>query len=117
MTGLSISPQSQKEQIRIQSLAFFLAIGICMMLSAFYALLYMHTTANHAKMVLDDKVNPNEDSMISISRLPSLGQSKAKAIVEYRQDGHVFENADDLDKVKGIGPKTVENVRPYLKFD
>jgi outer membrane protein assembly factor BamB len=28
-----------------------------------------------------------------------------------------FQNCDDLQKVKGIGPKTVENIREWLKFE
>ena len=28
-----------------------------------------------------------------------------------------FSNADDLERVRGIGPKTVEKIRPYLTFE
>jgi len=117
MTSLSLGEQSEKGQTRIQSLAFLLSICICVVLSVCFVLLHAGETDRGSNIVLDDKINPNTDTAVSMARLPSLGVAKSKAIVEYRQNGNVFESADDLDKVKGIGPKTIESVRPYLRFE
>jgi competence protein ComEA len=48
--------------------------------------------------------------------LPFLGTTKAEAIIKSRNDGIIFKTAEDLDIVKGIGPKTIENIKPYLEF-
>lgn len=117
MTGLSLGEQSEKEQAKIQSLAFLLGICICVILSFCFVVSYPVAAGGGEKIVLDDKINPNTDTAASMARLPSLSVTKAKAIIECRQNENVFRSADDLDNVKGIGPKTVEGVRPYLKFE
>ena len=67
------------------------------------------------------KLNPNVATVGELAELPSLGAAKARAIVEYRQsrtgNENAFKNADDLEKVKGIGSKTVEKIKPWLEFD
>jgi competence protein ComEA len=54
-------------------------------------------------------------------RLPNIGPKRAQAIVEYRQavggPKPTFEKADDLEKIKGIGPATVQGMRQWLCFD
>lgn len=117
MTGLSISEQSEREQTRIQSLAFLLSIFICAAMSGYSGFLCTGAADNKEKIVLEDKVNPNTDTAASMIRLPSFGAAKARAIIEYRRSGNLFRSAEDLDNIKGIGPKTVETVRPYLRFE
>lgn len=53
-----------------------------------------------------DWIDPNTASSASLQRIPGIGPRKAQAIVEYRaQHGpRPFEKADDLKKVRGIGP-------------
>jgi competence ComEA-like helix-hairpin-helix protein len=36
--------------------------------------------------------------------------------MRYREDIGSFKSADDLLKVKGIGPKTLEKILPKIKF-
>jgi competence ComEA-like helix-hairpin-helix protein len=117
MTGTSLGEQSEKAQMSLQSSAFLVSVCICAAVSAWCIFSYPAAAGDGEKIVLDDKINPNVDTAVSIARLPSLGTAKAKAIIEYRQSGAVFNDAADLDNVKGIGPKTVENLRPYLKFE
>jgi competence protein ComEA len=67
---------------------------------------------------IDGKLNPNNASVYELAELPSLGPAKAKAIAEYRQGREkAFRNGDDLEKVKGIGEKTVEKIKQWLKFE
>ena len=67
-------------------------------------------------------INPNSAEWPSLARLPGLGPAKAQAIVDFRESqrqnipGFLFMQANDLEAVRGIGPATVENIRPYLKF-
>lgn len=53
-----------------------------------------------------------------------MGIGRAGAIVAYRENFNenkasspAFQNCDDLQKVKGVGPKTVQNISGLLKFD
>jgi competence ComEA-like helix-hairpin-helix protein len=46
--------------------------------------------------------------------LPGIGETTAKRIVEHRERVGGFARLDDLRRVRGIGPKTLERLRPYL---
>ena len=75
----------------------------------------------HEPSLLDSKINPNTANIDSLVRLPGIGPARATAIIEYRNKADIkipaFKNADDLKSIKGIGPKTVENIGQYLYFD
>ncbi len=43
--------------------------------------------------------------------LPGIGPARAAAIVEDREARGVFETVDDVQRVSGIGPKTVAGLR------
>jgi competence ComEA-like helix-hairpin-helix protein len=77
--------------------------------------------AEKVVFVQTGKLNPNVATVGELAELPSLGPAKARAIVGYRQNHagneNAFKNADDLEKVKGIGSKTVEKIKPWLEFD
>jgi len=73
---------------------------------------------------LESRMNPNDAPIASLVRLSGIGVSRAGAIVAYREsyggkngDGRAFRDCNDLQKVKGIGPKTAENNRQWLKFE
>jgi len=71
-----------------------------------------------------DKVNPNTASWASLARLPGIGPGKAKAIIKYRNmwkkngpgNKIAFSESNDLCRIKGIGQKTVEQIKDYLVF-
>ena len=49
-----------------------------------------------------------------LDRLPGVGRGTARAIVEARELGGGFAFPEDLLRVRGIGPATLERVRPHL---
>jgi competence protein ComEA len=46
--------------------------------------------------------------------LPGLGDALAQRVIDYRQHHGDFRSLDDLRKVFGIGPKTLDRLRPHL---
>jgi competence protein ComEA len=66
-------------------------------------------------------VDPNTADWPTLAAVPGLSVPQAKAIVAYRDDHarshpgeRAFRSVEDLDKVKGIGPATIEAIRTYL---
>lgn len=60
------------------------------------------------------KVNINTADEATLMTLQGIGESKAKAIIEYRQKNGGFKTVEDLMKVKGIGDKTLAQLRDRL---
>lgn len=58
-------------------------------------------------------INVNTAGVDELQRLPDIGVVKAQAIVAARATAP-FQSVSDLDKVKGIGPKTLERLRPFV---
>ena len=62
-------------------------------------------------------VNINEADAAEIAdALKGVGMKKAEAIVEYRNQHGLFQSADDLVQVKGIGEKLVSKLREDIQF-
>jgi competence protein ComEA len=60
------------------------------------------------------QVDLNTAEMPELMQLPGIGEVLAGRIVESRQNDGPFASVDDLRRVSGIGPKTMERLRPYL---
>jgi competence protein ComEA len=56
----------------------------------------------------------NQADWAELSELPSVGPTLAKRIVEHREKHGPFHRPEDLRRVHGIGPKTLERIRPHL---
>jgi len=63
------------------------------------------------------KVNINKAGMDELVALPYIGEVKARAIIEYREEHGPFNSIEDLLNVKGIGPKTLEKIRDYIVLE
>jgi competence protein ComEA len=59
------------------------------------------------------KINVNAAPDYELSMLPGIGPKTAQAIVSNRQQHGPFASLDDMTRVSGIGPATVEAIRPY----
>lgn len=63
-----------------------------------------------------ETIDPNLAGAEALDRLPGVGPSRARAIVELRAAGVVFRRPEDLRAVRGLGPAAIERIRPYLAF-
>jgi competence protein ComEA len=60
------------------------------------------------------EVDVNTADVPELLQLPNIGPALARRIVESRQTDGPFADPEDLCRVRGIGPKTLERIRPYL---
>ncbi|XHI71705.1 ComEA family DNA-binding protein [Listeria monocytogenes] len=56
----------------------------------------------------------NSANKADLQQVPGIGESKATAIIEYREKEGLFQTIEDLKNVSGIGEKTVEKLKEYL---
>lgn len=64
--------------------------------------------------VYDYRIDINEATWVQWMQLPGVGETLAQRILEYREQNGPFQSVDDLDNIQGIGPKTLEKLRPWL---
>jgi len=66
------------------------------------------------KGALPNSININTATQSELEQLPRIGPATAKNILEYREKNGSFKSIDELLSVKRIGPKTLEQIKPYL---
>jgi competence protein ComEA len=59
-------------------------------------------------------ININTASETDLETLPGVGPVTAAAIIDYRTQNGPFAAVDDLVDVSGIGPATLEEMRPFV---
>jgi len=59
------------------------------------------------------RVNVNVCTLTELETIPGIGEALAKLIVA----GRPYASVDQLVDVKGIGEKSLEKLRPYVKVD
>ena len=60
------------------------------------------------------KVDLNRAEAWLLEALPGIGESRAKAIIAYRQQNGPFQNIGELIKVKGIGATIYEQIKHLI---
>ncbi len=56
----------------------------------------------------------NRATAAELERLPGIGPTLARRIVEWRETRGPFRSVEDLLQVPGIGPKTLEGIRDKI---
>jgi competence protein ComEA len=62
-------------------------------------------------------INVNTATKAELMSLPGIGETYAERILLHREDIGPFASVDDLLKIKGIGKKRLEAIRPYLTLN
>lgn len=63
----------------------------------------------------DDPINLNTAPRDALQALPGVGPVLAKRIDTYRTTQRHFQRVEELKRVSGIGPKTLESLRPMVR--
>jgi comEA protein len=61
-------------------------------------------------------VSLNVATQADLERIPGIGPVMAKRIITYRREQGRFGSINELLRVKGIGPKKLLKIRPYIKM-
>jgi competence protein ComEA len=61
------------------------------------------------------QLDVNQADWPEFTVLPGIGETLARRIVESRAAEGPFADVDQLQRVRGIGPRTLERIRPYLR--
>ena len=103
----------------------FLLLLTAMFVVLACSLYFIHRTGNGdytlsvqkgggAQEITVQKVNINTADLKTLQTLEGIGPSLAQRIVDWREQGGVFETAEDLLKINGIGEKTLEQLREFI---
>ena len=68
-------------------------------------------------MLEGEVLDLNTATLSDLTRLPGIGQTKAQAILDWREAHGPFRTVEDLLSVDGIGEKTWETLRPYVRVN
>jgi competence ComEA-like helix-hairpin-helix protein len=62
------------------------------------------------------KIDINHASLEELISLPRIGPAIARRIVETRSASGPFSKLEDLGRVKGLGPKSLEILKDWIRF-
>lgn len=67
-----------------------------------------------APLPLEFRVDLNHADWPELAQLPGIGETLARRIVDSREQEGPYLQAADLQRVRGIGPRTLQRLLPYL---
>jgi competence protein ComEA len=63
------------------------------------------------------RININTASADQLQELPGIGETRANAIIAYRQEHGPFQSVEDLQQVSGIGPETFQQIQDKITVE
>ena len=64
--------------------------------------------------ISNNLININTASIEELSTLPGIGESKAKAIIAYREENKNFQSIEDIKNVSGLGEALFAKIKDYI---
>ena len=61
-----------------------------------------------------ERINVNTAGYYDLMRLPGIGEKRARAILDWREEHGGFSAPEQLIEISGIGEKTLEGLLPYI---
>lgn len=76
----------------------------------------LSTVPDHFAVLLqaDGRIELNHADAAALCALPGIGEGRAAAILEWREENGGFDSVDELAEIPGIGEKILEALRPYV---
>ena len=62
-------------------------------------------------------IDINKASWVEWAQLDGIGEKLARRIVQDRNEKGPFRSIEDLNRVRGLGLKLIEKLRPFLKYN
>jgi len=67
-----------------------------------------------APLTVKFQVNINQADWPELMQLPGVGRTLAERLIAEREERGAFQSVEELTRVEGIGPRTIQRMRPYL---
>ena len=64
--------------------------------------------------VTEERININTATMEELMLLPGIGEVRAKAVIEYRENYGGFVSIEEITEVRGIGSVTYDNIKEFI---
>jgi len=65
-------------------------------------------------VIVPATIDLNREGLDGLQALPGIGAARAEAIILDRVRRGPFHTIEDLDRVDGLGPATIEALRPFV---
>jgi competence protein ComEA len=108
-TGAKRERNSARTAICLVALALAVAVGAALAAEADDA-----GTADGAAVL---RIDINKASAVELTAIPGVGNALAQRIVAFREKEGPFRRVEDLLKIKGIGEKSFQKMRPHVKVE
>ncbi len=118
-TGNTEQDTPERVEMKLPTLLkWFCTIVICTSVCvALSSLAQKIPVAARREPLVSEKININTATVDQLESLPHIGTKTAQAIVAYRTQHGPFKKTDDLTRVRGIGGKTLEELKKYITLE
>lgn len=77
----------------------------------------VNSVSFESKDATQKQVNINTADEDTLRTVSGIGEAKARAIIEYRNEHGDFSSVDELLNVSGIGEKLLEKIKPFITIE
>lgn len=60
------------------------------------------------------QVDVNRAEWPELIQLPGIGPTLAQRLIDEREQNGAFRDIEDLSRISGLGPRTLERIKPYI---